>query len=237
MTIAEQLSDEGLRDGRAEGERTLLLKQLALKVGVLNPSVRARVAAATLEKLERWAVHIPNRRTARGNLRRSVRWWSSSVLSERTTQLRPPPRQVFTTGVNLVPRSGFRFTPGVNLVPRSGFRLTPGVNLVPRSGFRFTPGVNLVPRSGFRFTPGVNLVPRSGFRFTPTVVQTGWRLRSTSARPRVLPRPRPVQVLLIDSASSFVKLVPLSRATDRSRSHLLHSGTRMTRRPEPRCTL
>jgi len=70
MTIAEQLRDEGRREGhregrregrregQAEGERTILLKQLALKFGALDPSVQARVAAASLEKLERWAERI-----------------------------------------------------------------------------------------------------------------------------------------------------------------------------------
>jgi hypothetical protein len=51
MTIAEQLQAKG----RAEGERTLILRLLTVKFGELSEPARDRVAAASEDDLTRWA--------------------------------------------------------------------------------------------------------------------------------------------------------------------------------------
>ncbi len=58
MTLAEQWIAEGEAKGRAEGERTLLLKLLQLKFGELPDSVYAQLERATEEQLTVWAERV-----------------------------------------------------------------------------------------------------------------------------------------------------------------------------------
>ena len=74
MTIADQLREEGRREGVVEGrregvvegrregvvegQRTMLLKQLAARFGALPEAVAARVRAADATQLERWAERV-----------------------------------------------------------------------------------------------------------------------------------------------------------------------------------
>jgi predicted transposase YdaD len=50
--------DEGRREGRAEGQRGMLLDLLAARFGVLPDAVAARVQAAPLTDLARWAKRL-----------------------------------------------------------------------------------------------------------------------------------------------------------------------------------
>lgn len=56
--FAQQKKEEGRAEGRVEGERGLLLKLVTLKFGAPSDAVEARVAAAALEDVERWAERI-----------------------------------------------------------------------------------------------------------------------------------------------------------------------------------
>jgi hypothetical protein len=66
MTVADQLREEGRREGVVEGrregvvagQRTMLLKQLAARFGALPKAVAARVRAADAMQLERWAERV-----------------------------------------------------------------------------------------------------------------------------------------------------------------------------------
>ena len=62
MTIAEQLKAtgkaEGEAKGRVEGQRALVLKQLALKFGTLDEASRTRVGEASSDELERYAERV-----------------------------------------------------------------------------------------------------------------------------------------------------------------------------------
>jgi predicted transposase YdaD len=66
MTIAEELMQkgrevghkEGRKEGRAEGQVTLLSKQLTRKFGELPDDYRARLEAATSERLEHYAEQL-----------------------------------------------------------------------------------------------------------------------------------------------------------------------------------
>lgn len=49
---------QGLQRGRAEGQRTLLAKQLRLKFGSLDASAKARLADATSDQLVKWAERV-----------------------------------------------------------------------------------------------------------------------------------------------------------------------------------
>lgn len=54
-TMAEQWKAEGRTEGRVEGARRVLLRQLELKFGVLSAAERARLEGASEQQLERWA--------------------------------------------------------------------------------------------------------------------------------------------------------------------------------------
>jgi predicted transposase YdaD len=43
---------EGLEDGRRQGERVLILRQLARKFNQINPQVRSQIELLSLEQLE-----------------------------------------------------------------------------------------------------------------------------------------------------------------------------------------
>lgn len=66
MTAADKLIQEGLERGRQEGrqeggleaQRTILLRQLAHRFGVLDQSVVTRVTAASADDLGRWAERL-----------------------------------------------------------------------------------------------------------------------------------------------------------------------------------
>lgn len=54
MTYAEELRQEGRRQGREEGLRAAVLQVLEVRFGALPAGIDARVAAAGLADLERW---------------------------------------------------------------------------------------------------------------------------------------------------------------------------------------
>ena len=59
VTSAERFGiEKGLLQGRQEGEATLLQSLLARRFGTLPDAVRARLASATVEQLESWALKI-----------------------------------------------------------------------------------------------------------------------------------------------------------------------------------
>src|SRR5690606_19872689 len=58
VTIAEELQAIGLQQGLQQGRVDLLEKQLVLKFGQLPAEVRARVEAADIEQLDRYAARI-----------------------------------------------------------------------------------------------------------------------------------------------------------------------------------
>jgi len=59
VTSAERFGiEKGLLQGRQEGEATLLQSLLARRFGTLPDAVRARLAGATVEQLESWALKI-----------------------------------------------------------------------------------------------------------------------------------------------------------------------------------
>lgn len=58
MTMAEELMQKGRAQGRAEGQVTLLVKQLTRKFGDLPAEYRARLEAATTELLESYAERL-----------------------------------------------------------------------------------------------------------------------------------------------------------------------------------
>jgi predicted transposase YdaD len=62
MTYAEKLIEqgrkEGLEKGLAQGQTSLLVKQLALRFGAVPPTYQAVITNATLEQLERYAARV-----------------------------------------------------------------------------------------------------------------------------------------------------------------------------------
>ncbi len=58
MSYYDRLIQQGKTEGKAEGALEVLLKQLALKFGPLDPSVHERVARASIEQLDRMAERI-----------------------------------------------------------------------------------------------------------------------------------------------------------------------------------
>ena len=59
VTSAERFGiEKGLLQGRQEGEATLLQSLLARRFGTLPDAVHARLAGATVEQLESWALKI-----------------------------------------------------------------------------------------------------------------------------------------------------------------------------------
>ena len=66
MTAAELLINrgiakglaEGIDQGRAEGRAELLGKQLTLKFGELSEHNRTRLAAASVDELDAWAMRV-----------------------------------------------------------------------------------------------------------------------------------------------------------------------------------
>ncbi len=58
VTIAETLRNEGRTEGRTEGVSGMLISQLELKFGTLEPSQRARIDRAPMEQLRTWCVRV-----------------------------------------------------------------------------------------------------------------------------------------------------------------------------------
>jgi predicted transposase YdaD len=58
MTGAEKLRAEGRVEGRVQGRAELVLKQLALRFGVLSESIEARVRGASVEQLDGFAERV-----------------------------------------------------------------------------------------------------------------------------------------------------------------------------------
>ena len=54
-TIAQYLRREGRQEGRQEGERSIVLRMLQRRFGVLPEALRERVEAADSQQLERWS--------------------------------------------------------------------------------------------------------------------------------------------------------------------------------------
>jgi hypothetical protein len=63
MTMAEELIQKGRVQGRAEGQVTLLVKQLTRKFGDLPAEYRARLETATTDLLEHYAEQLLGART------------------------------------------------------------------------------------------------------------------------------------------------------------------------------
>ena len=63
MTIAEQLIKEGHEEGRQEGERLLLQRQITRKFGGLDYLTEEKVNQASEADLERWAERILDAKT------------------------------------------------------------------------------------------------------------------------------------------------------------------------------
>jgi hypothetical protein len=62
-TVYEQLLAEGRAEERGKGERAMLLRLLNVKFGAVGDDVRARVAVADVETIERWAEQFVNATT------------------------------------------------------------------------------------------------------------------------------------------------------------------------------
>ena len=58
MSTAERLREQGLAEGKVKGRRELLLRQLSLRFGPLQPTVEARLQAATIADLDRWGDRV-----------------------------------------------------------------------------------------------------------------------------------------------------------------------------------
>ncbi len=58
MTLAEQLEARGRAEGKAEGERLVLVRQLMLKFGELSDADRERLANASEEQLLGWSERV-----------------------------------------------------------------------------------------------------------------------------------------------------------------------------------
>ena len=56
--IREEGREEGRHEGRQEGEARLVLRQLRLKFGVLEPGIEDRVRAADADRLLEWGERI-----------------------------------------------------------------------------------------------------------------------------------------------------------------------------------
>lgn len=57
-TTADKLREEGRREGRVEGERAALLRQLKARFGDPSPAVVARVSGATPGEIEAWLERV-----------------------------------------------------------------------------------------------------------------------------------------------------------------------------------
>ena len=58
MTVAEELMQKGRAEGRAEGQITLIAKQLTRKFGELPAEYRTRLEGATTDALESYAERL-----------------------------------------------------------------------------------------------------------------------------------------------------------------------------------
>jgi hypothetical protein len=67
--IVATVYDQIVERGQAKGERAMLLRQLTVKFGAVGEDVRARVAVANLETIERWAEQFVNATTIEDVLR------------------------------------------------------------------------------------------------------------------------------------------------------------------------
>jgi hypothetical protein len=59
LTIADKLRAEG----RSEGQRKLVLQQLARRFGTLPPEIEERVAKAEMSELQDWAMRLLDARS------------------------------------------------------------------------------------------------------------------------------------------------------------------------------
>ena len=58
VTMADQLRAQGRQEGRLEGERRLVLRQLRKRFGALTPEQEQRVTQGTEQQLEVWADRV-----------------------------------------------------------------------------------------------------------------------------------------------------------------------------------
>ena len=49
---------QGMQQGRLEGEATLLKRQISRRFGALDDATEKRLEMATIEELERWAENV-----------------------------------------------------------------------------------------------------------------------------------------------------------------------------------
>ncbi len=61
--VIQRARDEGMREGRVEGERTVLERQLRRRFGLLSPAVVDRLHKASVADLEAWAENLLDART------------------------------------------------------------------------------------------------------------------------------------------------------------------------------
>jgi hypothetical protein len=59
VTAGQQIRQEGIEQGRREGECALLLRQLRRRFGdAVNANVEQRIATASLEQIDTWAERV-----------------------------------------------------------------------------------------------------------------------------------------------------------------------------------
>ena len=56
--LNQQARSEGVRQGRVEGERAVLERQLRRRFGALSPAVDASLGAASTSDLETWTINV-----------------------------------------------------------------------------------------------------------------------------------------------------------------------------------
>ena len=56
--VIERARDEGMQQGRVEGERTVLERLLRRRFGLLSPAVAKRLSRASASELETWAENV-----------------------------------------------------------------------------------------------------------------------------------------------------------------------------------
>ena len=59
MTAGQQIRQEGIEQGRREGECAVLLRQLRRRFGdAVNADIEQRIATASIEQIDTWAERV-----------------------------------------------------------------------------------------------------------------------------------------------------------------------------------
>ena len=61
--VIERARDEGMQQGRVEGERAVLQRQLRRRFGLLSPGIAERLSQASPSDLEIWAENVLDAQT------------------------------------------------------------------------------------------------------------------------------------------------------------------------------